>query len=71
MTPERICQNCKFWGRSWEKTCDRTYLSDSPADDDGVIDVYAHDDSGLFGRFKTGPLFGCNKFAIEVEKRRK
>lgn len=71
MNSEPLCQNRKFWGRSWKKCCDRIDLGENPADDDATIDAHSHDDAGLRAYFQTGPLFGCNKFEIRVEKRRK
>jgi hypothetical protein len=65
------CKDCKFWGyvkayggAQASGVCGRTEWDSGsrPADDDAVMRVDAHDDSGLRAELRTGPEFGCLKF---------
>lgn len=57
------CKDCKHW-RDGE--CQREKWLDEkekPSEDSFGVYVYAHDDSGLYIIMRTGPMFGCRKFA--------
>lgn len=58
------CKNCRFWGTTFEKCCDRVdqLQTDAPEEDRFEIDLWANDDQGLRGVLKTGPNFCCSHF---------
>lgn len=63
MMSERICKNCRFWGRYRKGECDREggQFPDNPA---AAFEAVARvlDDSGLTVSLVTGPEFGCVHF---------
>lgn len=70
MTSEQnTCQNCEFWIKNQKKNngaCD--FVDTIPGEKafnnghGAELDIYVHDDSGLFASLVTGPNFGCVNF---------
>lgn len=67
-----LCKDCKYWEshtdvfkKSW-CTCeavDWVERDDKIEDNEVALFASASDDTGLRAGLKTGPLFGCIKFA--------
>ncbi len=53
------CETCKYWGREYNKTCDKVDTVDEDTGKAFTIYASAWDDSGLIARLITGRNFSC------------
>ena len=63
------CKDCKFWKRliNHMGECDMLDFEDgNETDIQCALDVFVHDDSGLYFTFMTGENFGCVSFQPKI-----
>lgn len=68
---QKVCRNCRWWGREYEGCCDfiDTTHSERVANTTGcTIVVKVLDDSGLDARLKTAPNFSCPNFQQALDE---
>jgi len=61
---DKICLNCKWWGRDYKSVCDKINHINAKAE----IIVNVADDTDLNVKLKTDSTFGCNQWEEDKEE---